>query len=506
MALMATGRARLGIVALCLAAGCGDGVPSKAHPEGGAGHPASDGGDASGAAGAAAGSTGAAGVGVVEPGADGAAGGGSVGTGGSVGGAGSGADGAAGAPGDGAPSDARDAEVSGDAFVLPPLKADGPWLVSAIGDHAGDAVAGMLQEDSASFTIHGTGSGVGGTADSFFYGYQWISGDGEIVARIQALLKVSATAQVGIMLRANDTDPGAAQVFLSLDGTGAGGHLISRLDAGAAATSVAVASLKAAQLLRLTRTGKVVTASLDDGAGGWTQVGAIEATFGASVVVGLAATDGSPTTIATAAFDVAHVSNLDADPTTKGWVLSELGTVGGSAIVSNGVLGVAGLGVVASNKSDVGLFALTAGTGVQTITAKVLELAGASTARVGVMVREGSPTAPLATAAYGFMGLTLGHVAQAGWRFGVGGVGGDGYSAPGVSPPVWLKLEKRSSLDGNMSVFTGFYSLDGTTWNLLDTLTFPFQTPFSMGIYLLANDTRTFAAARLTDLTIALPK
>jgi hypothetical protein len=436
------------------------------------------------------------------------------------------------APGDLAPADTGDAsgaetgadarDVAGDAGgpdtnggadtvtdtrpEAPPLKVDGPWLVRDVGDVG--MLPGSLAAGSTAFTVRGAGAGIGGTTDAFFFAYQKMAGDGEIVARVKSLLKTSGTAEVGIMVRADEVNPGAPYVFLSLSGTVAeGGHLRSRLTAGGPSASVPDATLKEGRLLRLARTGKVVTAYRDDGAGGWTQVGVIEVVLPDEIAVGVAISDGAAATVAAAELDQARVSNLDADPATKGWLLRELGTMGSSAIVSGGVLTVAGLGERLVPTSDVGVLVQQAASGSRTISAKVTEISGARPdTRVGLMIREGTPDAPSAAPTYAMMSLTLGQGAQFQNRSrpAIGAQAGAGMS--GVVAPFWLKLEKLDDITGNMSTFTGFLSTDGKSWNVLDSLTFPLQQPYSIGVFLLASSGSTFAGTRLSDLSVTSPK
>jgi hypothetical protein len=499
------------LFALALVVGCGSSKPSG-KSDGGAGKGGADGGAGTGGATGGSGTTGQAGGGAGSGGGAGTGGagsGGGAGTGGLAGTSGAaGKDGGAGTGVAGGGAGADGGAGTGDASAdLPPLKIDGPWLVRDVGDLGGSAARGSLMASSTVFTVRGTGAGVGGTADAFFFAYQHLSGDGEIVARVQTLFKVSATAQVGIMLRADDVDAGAANVFLAVDGAGTGGHLLTREKKGGAEASVADGAVKEGRLLRLARTGKVVTAYRDDGVGGWTKVGAAEIEMGADVVVGLAATDGAAGSVASAGFDVARIGSLDADAATKGWVVSELGTMGGSALVAGGAVTISGLGERTVPTSDVGVFFMQALSGAHTITAKVAELQGAvADSRVGLIVREGSPGAPSPNPAYAFISATSGQGVQFGNRLKAGGNGLAGIGMLGVKAPVWLRLEKVDAIDGSTSTFTGSVSNDGITWNVLDSLTFPFQQPYSIGVFLLSGSVTTFSGARVTDISVKDPK
>ena len=60
----------------------------------------------------------------------------------------------------------------------------------------------MLPYASGTFTVSGAGSQIYGTADSFHFVYQPVSGDGTIVARVASVQGTSTASEaIGLMVR-----------------------------------------------------------------------------------------------------------------------------------------------------------------------------------------------------------------------------------------------------------------------------------------------------------------
>ena len=91
-----------------------------------------------------------------------------------------------------------------------------PWQsqdVGATGQTGSSTFAG------GTFTINGAGADIWGTADAFQFGYQTLTGDGQIVARVTSVQNTSSLAKAGLMLRAS-VAANAAHVILDLRPTG----------------------------------------------------------------------------------------------------------------------------------------------------------------------------------------------------------------------------------------------------------------------------------------------
>src|SRR5262245_34613150 len=81
-----------------------------------------------------------------------------------------------------------------------------PWVASNIGS---PSPAGAATYSSSRFTISAGGSDIGGTADHFFFVNQQLSGDVELVTRVDSLTAADPGSKVGVMVRA-DLTSGAA--------------------------------------------------------------------------------------------------------------------------------------------------------------------------------------------------------------------------------------------------------------------------------------------------------
>src|SRR5207245_2893146 len=82
-----------------------------------------------------------------------------------------------------------------------------PW---SDGDVGTVGLVGSAAFANGTFTVNGAGSQVWGTADSFHFAYQVLSGDGTIVARVVSISPTSATP--GVMIR-DSLNPNAMSAF-----------------------------------------------------------------------------------------------------------------------------------------------------------------------------------------------------------------------------------------------------------------------------------------------------
>jgi hypothetical protein len=314
------------------------------------------------------------------------------------------------------------------------------------------------------------------------------------------------------MVRANDTEPGAANVFLGvLADRMKGGFLSSRNASGAAAvTAVMDVGIRDGQWLRITRTGRTFTAYRSTQLRvNWTKVGSVEIDLPAEVVVGLAVASRNPMRPTVTELSALRLHNLGSQATTRDWTLDEMGSAaGGVATYDAEGLKLAGLGEPLSLLNDAGLYAFQEASGEQMLTVKVGAFTHANApARVGLMLREGpsiqlaisrsTPAAILTvTAGMGvqFLGRTLPLM--------MGTVTG----IEGVAAPVWLRLT-RTELPGQpaQSLVTGSYSRDGMAWTEVGSTTFSLPEPFLIGAYASSNGGSVPVAATLTDLSLVSP-
>src|SRR5688500_8497259 len=87
-----------------------------------------------------------------------------------------------------------------------------PWTSKDIGSVG---QAGSASESGGVFTVRGAGADIWGTADSFHFVSQPLSGNGEIVARVTSIQNTNSYAKAGVMIRGALT-AGSAHVILDV--------------------------------------------------------------------------------------------------------------------------------------------------------------------------------------------------------------------------------------------------------------------------------------------------
>ena len=137
------------------------------------------------------------------------------------------------------------------------------------------------------FTVLGTGSDVGGSADSFQFTSTSLGGDGSIVARVANTLNTNYLDEVGLMIRdgiaANAVN--VAAVLTNDTGTVA---LTRRTTAGGStSTAGSKTYFGTPYWMRLARAGNVFTAAISPDATTWTTVSTATVAMGATVQAGL---------------------------------------------------------------------------------------------------------------------------------------------------------------------------------------------------------------------------
>jgi predicted RecA/RadA family phage recombinase len=153
-------------------------------------------------------------------------------------------------------------------------------------------VPGSATEVGGAYALRGSGVDIGtGTYDKFHYAYNWMNGDGQMVARVTGFDATDPGAKVGVMIRdgISGYDRMAALVLTPANGlqsalrteegvTGA----LSTLTAGSFATLP--------KWLKLVRSGDTIEFNTSTNGTAWTKVGQATLKLGKKVTVGLAVT------------------------------------------------------------------------------------------------------------------------------------------------------------------------------------------------------------------------
>ncbi|MDB4295727.1 glycosyl hydrolase, partial [Akkermansiaceae bacterium] len=137
----------------------------------------------------------------------------------------------------------------------------------------GTAGLGLSSFDSGVYTVSGWGADIWGTSDECHFLYRELTGDGEIVAKVDSVGDTNFSAKGGIMIREDFSGESRnAYIFQRPNKTVL---FQSRAELGATTTSSsAQGGTDAVKWLRLTRVGDIFTAyySLDSATGPWTQI------------------------------------------------------------------------------------------------------------------------------------------------------------------------------------------------------------------------------------------
>ncbi|HEV2197935.1 MAG TPA: protease pro-enzyme activation domain-containing protein [Candidatus Acidoferrum sp.] len=202
------------------------------------------------------------------------------------------------------------------------------------GDIGSVGVAGSASYSNGTFAVSGAGSGTMITsADSFHFVYQPLNGDGTIVARVLSV-QGSSAAQAGIMIR-ETLGTGANHVFLFDYSTSI--LATERTTTGASSSYQSVGSAALPNWIKLTRSGNVFTMFGSSDGVNWVQLGTSQTvSMAASVYVGLAVSNRTTASLATATFDSVSVSSAQSPAPAITGVSATTGSVG-SQVVINGI-------------------------------------------------------------------------------------------------------------------------------------------------------------------------
>ncbi len=224
-----------------------------------------------------------------------------------------------------------------------------PWLSQDIGT-VGVAGSASYSGSTGAFTVNGGGasnSGVGGTADTFYFVYQQLSGNGTIVARLPSLQQGSdAYAEAGVMIR-ETLNAGATSAFLGYQIANGGPILLEyRSTTGGGATGSTDSGVTLPYWLMLMRSGNTFTTYTSPDGVNWTIFETQTISMATNVYVGLAVSSSDGTDLATGTFDNVVVSN------TAGVITPTLTNLTPSAAPAGGTVTLQGTNFGSSQNSS----------------------------------------------------------------------------------------------------------------------------------------------------------
>jgi endo-1,3(4)-beta-glucanase len=185
----------------------------------------------------------------------------------------------------------RSAASTGSFSAAPPpctSNCGGPLPAGWAGQDIGNPTSGTSSFANGVFTSTASGSDIWGTADSFRFTHQTMTGDGQVTARVDALDLTDAWAKAGVMMRAS-LAANSAHAMMAVTGN-SGTAFQRRATTGGASVHGAGPVAPAPYWVRLVREGNLFTAHASANGSTWTPVGSQSIVMPSTLLVGLAHT------------------------------------------------------------------------------------------------------------------------------------------------------------------------------------------------------------------------
>lgn len=181
---------------------------------------------------------------------------------------------------------------------------------------------------NGTFTIGGAGTGVNGTADGLHFVFQPLQGDGTIIARVANIPNTSSTMQIGLMIR-ETVNPGAASAFAWFYPNQAFFAVRTATGASVSTQNTSFTNAYYPYWVKLVRASNTFNAYVSSDGSNWTQIGTSQTvTMAQNVLIGMAVSNGTTSTLTTASFDSVSVSSDLLVPPTITSVSATTGNIG----------------------------------------------------------------------------------------------------------------------------------------------------------------------------------
>ena len=353
-----------------------------------------------------------------------------------------------------------------------------PWVAQDIG---APAVAGSSSYDSIqkAFTVSAAGSDVWGASDQFQFVYQQVTGDVDIVARVDSLLQTDQWSKAGVMIRSS-LAAGAAHGFALVSAqNGIAFQWRAQVNGQSAYASGGTGA--APRWVRLVRAGTSLTAYTSTDGATWKSMGSpTTIALGATAYVGLAVTSHNPSASTTAVFSQTSMATAATTSLPAPQKDADIGApaIAGSATFQQGTYTIVGSGNDIWDQADQFHYVYQQVTGDIDVSARVASLQGSNSwAKAGVMIRE-----TLAKDSRHAMALSsTGNGTAFQRRIDPGGfcVFTRG---PANAPPMWVRLVRSANQ------FTAYASTDGVKWTTIGTDTVPMGSAVYVGLAVTSHD------------------
>ena len=170
-----------------------------------------------------------------------------------------------------------------------------PWVTTVIGDATPVGSASAVNEV---FTISGSGADIWGTVDAFRAVSQPVTGNCDLIARVDSLQNTNPWAKAGVMLRSSLQDNAAHAMTVATVSNGI--SFQHRIAAGAASNFVAGPLVSAPRWVKLSRRGEVFSSYESANGTTWTFIGSQTISMPSVIQACLVVTSHQPGVLCTA--------------------------------------------------------------------------------------------------------------------------------------------------------------------------------------------------------------
>lgn len=200
------------------------------------------------------------------------------------------------------------------ALSLLPVLALGAVPTSSI-DIGRVAASGSTSLTNGVYTVRASGADIWGARDEFRFVHGSLSGDGEVVARVDSLSAPNSWTKAGVMIR-ETLAPSSRYAYALISGGNGSAFQYRRSTGGSAASSgQANRAARAPYWVRIRRAGNTFTAYISTDGRSWRQQGgSISISMGANVYAGIALTSHRDGVLATAAFSSVSLGGSGTTP------------------------------------------------------------------------------------------------------------------------------------------------------------------------------------------------
>jgi large repetitive protein len=178
-----------------------------------------------------------------------------------------------------------------------------PWNLDRVGT---GNLAGAARYSAGTFTVAGAGA-LAEKQDAGNFGWQTLTGNGQIVARIHQLGDTGPATRVGLMIR-ESLASNSRQIFIGLNGDG-NFHLLHRARTGGKTSKITRKNSKSHHVwLRLAREEDTVIAYRSFNGKSWDRIGKAQVNLPRNCYIGLSVSSGSKDLLNTSKFSNVRVS------------------------------------------------------------------------------------------------------------------------------------------------------------------------------------------------------